>query len=224
LAKVQIANGSEAAQRATRRTLVRVLEETLRLAHPVIPFITEELWQSAAPLAGAKGDSLMLAAFPEYDAGRVDAAAVAEMDQLKALVNACRNLRGEMNIAPSVKVPLYVEGDAERTAVYAPYLQLLARLSEVQARATLPEGDAPVAIVGDWRLMLHIEVDPAAEKARLDKEVARLEGEITRAEAKLGNPGFVDKAPAAVVDQERKRLADFTATLDKVRSQRAKMG
>ncbi|MDD5364103.1 MAG: valine--tRNA ligase [Gallionellaceae bacterium] len=224
LAKVQIANGSEAAQRATRRTLVRVLEETLRLAHPVIPFITEELWQSAAPLAGAKGDSLMLAAFPEYDAGRVDEAAVAEMDQLKALVNACRNLRGEMNIAPSVKVPLYVEGDAERAVVYAPYMQLLARLSEVQAMVTLPEGDAPVAIVGDWRLMLHIEVDPAAEKARLDKEIARLEGEIGRAGAKLGNPGFVDKAPAAVVDQERKRLADFTATLDKVRSQRARMG
>ena len=223
LAKVQIANGSDAAQRATRRTLVRVLEETLRLAHPVIPFITEELWQTVAPLAGAKGQSIMLAAFPEVDTGQADAAAVAEMDRLKALVNACRNLRGEMNIAPSVKVPLYVEGDAERTAVYAPYMQLLARLSEVQARATLPEGDAPVAIVGDWRLMLHIEVDPAAEKARLDKEIARLEGEIRKAEAKLGNPGFVDKAPAAVVEQERKRLADFAATLDKVGSQRARL-
>ncbi|TCJ19536.1 valine--tRNA ligase [Parasulfuritortus cantonensis] len=223
LAKVQIGNGSEAAKRATRRTLVRVLEETLRLAHPVIPFITEELWQSVAPLAGARGDSLMLAAYPLPDAGRVDAAALAEMERLKALVNACRNLRGEMNLAPSVKVPLYVEGDAERVAVYAPYMQLLGRLAEVQAKTPLPEGEAPVAVVGDWRLMLHIEVDPAAERARLDKEIARLEGEIKKAEAKLGNPGFVDKAPAAVVEQERKRLADFSATLDKVRGQRAKL-
>jgi valyl-tRNA synthetase len=212
-----------AAQRATRRTLVRVLEETLRLAHPVIPFITEELWHSVAPLAGAKGASIMLAAFPEADAGRIDADAVAEMDTLKSLVNACRNLRGEMNLAPSVKAPLYVEGDAERTAVYAPYMQLLARLSEVQARATLPEGDAPVAIVGDWRLMLHIEIDPAAEKARLDKEIARLEGEIAKANAKLGNPGFVERAPAAVVEQEHKRLAEFSATLEKIQAQRARL-
>jgi valyl-tRNA synthetase len=223
LAKVQIGNGSQAAQRATRRTLVRVLEETLRLAHPVIPFITEELWQSVAPLAGVPGDSIMLAAFPEPDAGRMDTAAMAEMDRLKALVNACRNLRGEMNLAPSVKVPLYVEGDAERVAVYAPYMQLLARLAEVQAKSPLPDGDAPVAIVGDWRLMLHIEVDPVAERARLDKEIARLQGEITRASAKLGNPGFVDKAPAAVVEQERKRLADFAATLDKVTMQRNRL-
>ncbi|MFZ5483941.1 MAG: valine--tRNA ligase [Pseudomonadota bacterium] len=224
LAKTQIAEGGDSAQRATRRTLVRVLEETLRLAHPLIPFITEELWQSVAPLAGARGESLMLAAFPEADAGRVDAAAVAEMENLKALVNACRNLRGEMNLAPSVKVPLWVEGDAERTPVYAPYLRLLARLSEVQAKSPLPESEAPVAIVGDWRLMLHIEVDPAAERARLDKEIARLEGEIKKAEAKLGNAGFVDKAPAAVVEQERKRLADFMSTLDKVKSQRGKLG
>jgi valyl-tRNA synthetase len=224
LAKTQIANGSEASKRATRRTLVRVLEEVLRLAHPIIPFITEELWQSVAPLAGAKGGSIMLAPFPEADARKIDAGAAAEMERLKALINACRNLRGEMNIAPSNKVPLNIEGDAERVAVYAPYMQLLARLSEVSAKTPLPESDAPVAIVGDWRLMLHIEVDPEAEKARLDKEIGRLEGEIKKAEAKLGNASFVDKAPAAVVDQERKRMAEFGATLDKVRVQRAKLG
>jgi valyl-tRNA synthetase len=128
-----------------------------------------------------------------------------------------------MNVAPSVKVPLYAEGDAERVAVYAPYMQLLARLAEVQARSPLPESDAPVAIVGDWRLMLHIEVDPEAEKARLDKEIARLEGEIARAGAKLSNASFVDKAPAAVVEQERKRMADFAATVEKVKTQRAKL-
>ena len=224
LAKVQIANGSDAAKRATRRTLVRVLEEILRLAHPVIPFITEELWQAVAPLAGRQGASIMLAPFPVADAGRVDEAAIAEMARLKELTNACRNLRGEMNIGPAIKVPLYVEGDAERAAVYAPYMQLLARLSEVQAKSPLPESDAPVAIVADWRMMLHIEVDPAAEKARLDKEIARLEGEIAKANAKLGNPGFVDKAPAPVVEQERKRRADFMATLEKVRAQRLRLG
>jgi valyl-tRNA synthetase len=219
-----VRGSSEAAQRATRRTLVRVLESVLRLAHPVIPFITEELWQSVAPLAGRTGESIMLAAFPAADAAVVDAAAAAEMEQLKALTNACRNLRGEMNVSPAQKVPLYVEGDPERVAAYAPYMQLLARLSEVQAMATLPEGDAPVAIVGDWRLMLHIEVDRAAEVARLDKEIGRLAGEIAKAEAKLANPSFVDKAPAAVVEQEKKRLAEFGATLEKVRSQRARLG
>ena len=224
LAKVQIANGSEAAQRATRRTLVRVLESVLRLAHPVIPFITEELWQSVAPLAGRQGDSIMLAAYPVAEAALEDAAADAEMGQLKALVNACRNLRGEMNVSPAQKVPLYVEGDSERVAVYAPYLQLLGRLSEVRAMAALPEGDAPVSIVGDWRLMLHIEVDRDAEIARLDKEIARLSSEIAKANAKLSNASFVDKAPAAVVEQERQRLADFSATLEKVQLQRTRLG
>jgi valyl-tRNA synthetase len=166
----------------------------------------------------------MLAPFPEADANKVDAGAAAEMERLKSLINACRNLRGEMNIAPSNKVPLYIEGDAERVGVYAPYMQLLARLAQVEAKSPLPESDAPVAIVGDWRLMLHIEVDPEAEKARLDKEIARLEGEIRKAEGKLGNPSFVDKAPAAVVEQERKRLAEFAATLDKVRAQRTRLG
>jgi valyl-tRNA synthetase len=228
LAKVQIANGGDAAKRATRRTLVRVLDEVLRLAHPIIPFITEELWQQVAPLAGTAGSSIMLAAFPEADANKVDTGAAAEMERLKSLINACRNLRGEMNIAPSNKVPLYVEGQganaAERVEVYAPYMQLLARLAQVEAKSPLPESDAPVAIVGDWRLMLHIEVDPEAEKARLDKEIARLDGEIKKAEGKLGNASFVDKAPAAVVEQERKRLADFAATLDKVRAQRTRLG
>ncbi|MEW5771768.1 MAG: valine--tRNA ligase [Pseudomonadota bacterium] len=229
LAKVQINGGPEAGNdakaRATRRTLVRVLETLLRLAHPVIPYITEELWQAVAPLAGAKHtDSLMLAAYPRPDAGRVDAAAQAEMARLKDLIGATRNLRGEMGLSPAQKVPLYVEGDAERIGVYGHYMAALARLSEVQAVAMLPEGDAPVAVVGDWRVMLHVEVDREAEIARLDKEIVRLEGEIRKAEGKLGNASFVDKAPAAVVEQEKKRLADFSATLEKVRGQRARLG
>jgi valyl-tRNA synthetase len=224
LAKVQLSSGSEAACRATRRTLVRVLDTLLRLAHPIIPFITEELWQSVAPLAGQAGESIMLSTFPGVDSGDADPVAAAEMDQLKALVNACRNLRGEMNVAPSAKLPLFVEGDAVRTAIYAPYMQLLARLSDVRAVAAFPDGDAPVAIVGDWRLMLHIEVDPVAERARLDKEIARLEKEIAKADNKLATPSFVDKAPAAVVEQERRRRTEFGAVLEKVRDQRQRLG
>ena len=224
LAKVQINTGDEATQRATRRTLVRVLETLLRLAHPVIPYITEELWQAVAPLAGAKQtESLMLAAYPKVD-GLADTAAQAEMARLKDLIGATRNLRGEMGLSPAQKVPLYVEGEAERVGVYGPYMAALARLSEVQAFAKLPEGDAPVAVVGDWRVMLHVEVDRDAEIARLDKEIARLEGEIKKAQGKLGNASFVDKAPPAVVEQEQKRLADFTTTLEKVRAQRGRLG
>jgi len=224
LAKVQLASGSDAAKRATRRTLVRVLEELLRLAHPVIPFITEELWQKVAPLAGQTGVSIMLAPYPEPRPERADAAAAAEMETLKALTNACRNLRGEMGLSPAQKLPLIVQGDGERAAVYAPYMQLLARLSEVRAVDRLPESDAPAAVVGDWRLMLEVQVDRAAEIARLDKEIARLAGDLARAEARLANPSFVEKAPPAVVDQERLRLADCAATLDKLRAQRQRLG
>ena len=224
LAKVQLANGSEAARRATRRTLVRVLEELLRLAHPIMPFITEELWQKVAPLAGRAGVSVMLAPYPEPHPERLDTAADAEMQTLKALTNACRNLRGEMGVSPAQKLPLIVQGDAERASVYAPYMQLLARLSEVRTVDHLPESEAPVAVVGDWRLMLAVEVDRAAEIARLDKEIARLENDLARAQARLANPSFVEKAPPAVVNQERLRLADCAATLDKLRAQRQRLG
>jgi valyl-tRNA synthetase len=224
LAKVQIAQGGEVAA-STRHTLLAVLETVLRLAHPVIPFVTEELWQAVAPLAGAKqSESIMHAAFPKADPARQDVEAAAEMARLKELTNAVRNLRGEMNLSPAQKVPLYLEGNREQANAYAPYMQLLGRLSEVQVVEKLPEGDAPVAIVGDWRLLLHIEIDRDAEIARLDKEIARLTGEIAKATAKLGNASFVDRAPAAVVEQERKRLADFAATLEKVQAQRAKLG
>ncbi len=224
LAKVQLTEGSEAARRATRRTLVRVLEELLRLAHPIIPFITEELWQKVAPLAGRSGESVMLAPYPESDPARRDEAARREMDTFKTLTYACRNLRGEMGLPPGQRLPLLVEGDAERTLAYAPYLRLLGRLSEVQAVDRLPESDAPVAVVGDWRLMLRVEVDRDAERARLDKEISRLQGEIARAQAKLANPSFVEKAPASVVEQERQRLADFTAILEKIQAQRRRLG
>ena len=223
LAKVQLQSSDPAAQRGTRRTLVRVLEAVLRLAHPVIPFVTEELWQMVAPLAGKTGETVMLAPYPVTQPEKIDPAAEREMALLKALVDACRNLRGEMNISPQQRVPLYVAGEPKAIARIAPYARALARLAAVNAVAELPLADAPVAVAGGWRVMLHIEVDVAAERERLGREIARLEGEILKARGKLGNASFVERAPAKVVEQERERLAGFESALAKLRPQFAKL-
>ncbi len=231
-AKVQIAEaekaGNEAAARGTRSVLVRELEATLRLAHPVMPFISEELWQTVAPLAGKSGASISTQPFPKFGADRVNAEANAKMAVLKELVTSCRTLRSTMKISPAERVPLIIEhskpADAATLHEFAPYIAALAKLSEVRIVDTLPANDAPVQVVGDFRLMLEIKVDPAQERARLDKEIARLTGEVAKATAKLGNPAFADKAPAAVVATERERLTAFSATLEKIAAQRRNLG
>ena len=226
LAKVQMQNGNDAQQRATRRTLVRVLETMLRLAHPVIPFITEELWQLVAPLAGKSGESIMLQRYPRSEAAKIDAAAEGAIDTLKQLTNACRTLRSEMGLQPGQRVPLVAQGaqsEAEQLKFYAPYMAALARLTEVRIVDVLPQADAPVSIVGGYKLMLEVQIDKAAEKARLEKERARLSNEITKAQANLVNPKFVDKAPANVVAQARERLAKFEAALNDVMAQLDKL-
>ena len=228
VAKVQIQTGTEAQQRATRRTLLRVLETVLRLAHPITPFITEQLWQTVAPLSGRKlnpsGDSIMVQAYPEPNLKKLDERAEGWMDALKSLTDACRNLRGEMQLSPAQKVPLILEGDDHaRLSSFAPYLQALCKLSEVQIVAQLPASPAPVSVVGTTRLMLQVEIDVAAERERLGKEVARLENEIQKANAKLGNESFTARAPAAVVAQEKERLENFSATLQKVQQQLAQL-
>jgi valyl-tRNA synthetase len=232
LAKVQLQQGNEARQRGTRRTLLRVLEAALRLAHPIIPFVTEELWQKVSVLAGKRRadeeTSVMIQPYPQAEPAKVDAAADAEVELLKRVTDAVRNLRGEMNLSPAQKVPLVASGPAAKVATFAPYVAALARLSEVNHVAELTAGKdahaAPVAVVDDFKLMLAIEVDVAAERERLGKEIARLENEIRKAESKLGNASFVARAPAAVVAQERERLANFGATLAKVREQYARLG
>ncbi|OZA70069.1 valine--tRNA ligase [Acidovorax sp. 39-64-12] len=222
IAKVQIQNGNAAQQRATRRTLIRTLEAILRLAHPIIPFITEALWQTVAPVAGLKGESVSIARYPQAQPEKIDEGAIAHMGRVKALVDACRALRGEMNVSPSTRLPLFTVGDTEFMRGVAPVLQALAKLNEVkvfddEAAWAAAAQAAPVAMVGDARLCLHMEIDVAAEKARLSKEIARIDGEITKANAKLGNEAFVAKAPAAVIDQEKKRVADFGTTLTRLR-------
>ena len=232
IAKVQIQGGTPSVQRGTRRTLIRTLETILRLAHPLIPFITEELWQKVAPVAGRTGESVSIAAYPVSQPERIDAAAVAEMARLKQFVDACRNLRGEMNVSPSTRLPMYVLAPAPDAAFvqrWAPVLQALSKLSEVRVFAGEAEWvaaaqAAPVAVVGETRLCLHMEVDVAAEKARLTKEAARLEGEITKAQGKLSNESFVSRAPAQVIEQERKRVTDFTATVAKIHDQLKRLG
>ena len=223
LAKVQIQNGNDAEKRATRRTLLRVLETILRLAHPIMPFITEEIWQIVAPMTEKHGASIMPEAYPKAQADKIDETAEAWVVQLKQAVDACRSLRGEMNISPAARVPLVAAGDAEKLAGYAPYLKALAKLEEVTIVTELPEADAPVMLVDDFKLMLKIEIDVAAEKERLGKEIARLENEINKANGKLGNESFVARAPAAVVEQEKVRLAEFGASLGKLQSQLAKL-
>ena len=218
--KVQIAVGRPAQQRATRRTLARVLEAVLRLAHPVIPFVTEELWQKVAPLAGRSGPSIMLARYPEPQPEKLDGAAEAEVALLKELTNACRKLRADMNVAPGQKLPLLIQGSSVRLLPFVPYLTALARLSDVVIiEGTLPAAGAPVSVVGEHRLMLKIEVDMPAERERLHKERLRLEGEIAKCEAKLANASFVERAPPLIVAQEKERLARFKATLEKINEQ-----
>ena len=224
IAKVQINTGDASQQRATRRTLIRTLETILRLVHPITPFISEELWQKVAPVAGRAGPSVSIAAYPVSQPERIDEPAEAHVAKLKTLVDACRNLRGEMSVSPATKLPLYVLGDSEFMKTAGPVLQALAKLNEVkvfdnEAEWTKASAAAPVAVVGEARLCLFMEVDVAAEKIRLSKEVARLEGEIGKSHGKLSNEAFVAKAPPAVIDQERKRVADFEAALSKMKTQ-----
>ncbi len=231
IAKVQLAGGTPAQQRAARRTLLRVLETVMRLLHPIAPFVTAELWEQVAPLAGRKvagsAAGIVTARYPQAELSRVDADADAWMAKLKAVAGACRQLRSEMNLSPAERVPLLASGDAEFIASATPTLKALARLSEVRTMADGAFDEAtrstPVAVQGEARLALLVAIDVEAERSRLAKEMVRIEGEIGKAAAKLDNPSFVARAPAAVVGQEKQRLEDFRRTLDRLRDQASRL-
>ncbi|HEY3636068.1 MAG TPA: valine--tRNA ligase [Caldimonas sp.] len=232
IAKVQLQAAAESEQRATRRTLLRVLETVLRLLHPITPFITAELWERVALVAGRKtvdaAHGIVVATYPKAQLERVDPAADAWVQKLKAIVGSTRNLRSEMNLSPGERVPLVAIGDGDFVRAATPLLKSLARLSEVtliDADAAFGQAstDAPVAIVGATRLALQVKIDRATEIARITKEIERLEGEAAKANAKLANERFVARAPAEVVDQEKRRVADFTATSNRLRDQRARL-
>jgi len=221
----------DAAKRGTRRTLIRVLENLLRLTHPIMPFITEEIWQRAAPLAGVSGETIMLQPFPRARTRLIDEVAEREMEWVMQFILGIRKIKGEMNIAPSRPVPVLLANasteDRRLTNEHRPFLDFLARTESIEI---LPPGeDGPesaIALVGEMRLLIPLAglIDRDAELARLDKEIARLEGELTRTQAKLANPRFVDKAPAAVVQKERDRLAEAQQALDNLQAQVEKIG
>ncbi|MGN0918081.1 MAG: valine--tRNA ligase [Oxalobacter sp.] len=224
MAKVQIQEGNEAQQRATRYTLLNVLEKILRLAHPIIPYITEELWQIVAPMAGVSGKTIMLQSYPEADPTLIDGEADQWMAQCKALIDSTRNLRGEMQLSPAKRVPLFIEApEAGNIPSFIPHLKALGKLENVNIMPVLPQSPAPVSVVGTLKLMLKVEIDVAAETARLNKEKNRIENEIQKINGKLANEKFVSKAPEKVVAQERSRLQDYSATLEKLNDQLAKL-
>jgi len=231
LAKVDLARGDDAAQRGTRRTLVRVLETMLRLAQPVIPFITEELWQTIAPLAGKRGESISVQAYPHADPEKRDEAAASEIALLKEVVSNAREMRVEARVQPGERVGLAIAttaSTAERVRALNEYLSALARLSQVNIRAgtSAPGFDgAPSRILAayDTHIQLEIKVDPAAERERLLNERAQVDREREKTKAKLANERFVTRAPAHVVAQERERLASSEATLAKLDAQIARV-
>ncbi|MFL6628996.1 MAG: valine--tRNA ligase [Vitreoscilla sp.] len=236
IAKAQLAEakaaGDEASARGTRRTLIRTLETVLRLMHPVTPFVTAELWETVAPVAGrapAPGQTIATAAYPQAQLERVDEAAVAWVDRLKSVVGACRNLRSEMNLSPAERPPLLAFGDAAFIGAAAPLLKALVKVSDVKVfddEAAFAQATKilPVAVADGGRFALHVEIDLGAERDRLAKEITRLQGEIEKANKQLGNENFVSRAKPEVVEQMRTRLAGFVETVARMKAQLEQLG
>ena len=217
-------------QRGTRRTLVRVLEAILRLAHPFMPFITEEIWQRIKGLAGTSGETIMLQPWPEAESAKVDAGAEADIEWVKTLMLGVRQIRGEMNISMAKRIDVILANasadDLRRLSDFEPLLAKLAKLESIRvldAGAVAPL--AATALVGDLQVLVPMAglIDKDAELARLDKEIQRLDGEVKRVGGKLSNASFVDKAPAEVIDKERAKLAEAEQALAKLAEQRGRI-
>ena len=223
-------DSDDATKRGSRRTLVRVLEAILRLAHPIMPFITESLWQRVAPLAGKQGDTIMHQPFPVADLSRVDAEAVADIDWVKDVVNAIRRIRSEMDIAPAKPLPVLLQNgsasDATRLEQHRTLLDSLARLESIQWLEGADE--APVSatgLVGDMRVLIPLAglIDRDAELARLDKALAKLDKDVEVVSRKLGNEGFISRAPADVIEKEKQKLADAETARDTLSAERKRI-
>lgn len=230
LAKISLQSDDESLQRGTRKTLLTVLESILRLAHPIMPFITEEIWQRVAPLAGITGDTIMLQAYPVYDETQIDNAAIAETQWLMQFILGVRRIRGEMNIAPSKLLPVLLQdgskSDQQCLTNNQSYLQKLARLESItwlNPDDVTPE--SAIALVGDMKILIPMAglIDKDAELVRLDKEIQRISKELPRIEGKLNNPSFVDKAPPEVIDKEKAKLADLQSMLNNLEQQQRKI-
>ncbi|HGF7231548.1 valine--tRNA ligase [Vibrio cholerae] len=229
LTKPVLWKGTEAQQRATRRTLITVLEKTLRLAHPVIPYITETIWQSVKPLVdGVEGNTIMLQALPQYDAANFNQEALDDIEWVKAFITSIRNLRAEYDINPGKPLEVMLKAANEQDAArIEANKQVLVSLAKLESIRVLADGEATpacaTALVGKSELMIPMAglIDKDAELDRLAKEIAKTQGEIARIEGKLGNEGFVAKAPEAVITKEREKLAGYQEALVKLEQQKA---
>ena len=222
-AKVQIQQGNESQKRATRRTLLSTLESILRLAHPVMPFITEEIWQIIIPLIRKDFESITLEKFPTSREEKIDDHSIEWVSTLKKLIDNVRSLRGEMNISPANKIPLALSGNKKELEEYLPYLISLAKLSDAKITADLPKKEAPVAIINEYKVMLNIEVDKEAEAIRLKKEIEKIDIDLNKAGIKLSNENFVSKAPKEIIKQEKERLSKFSEHKDRLVQQLKKL-
>ena len=230
LAKVSLQSDNEALQRGTRKTLLEVLEKILRIAHPLIPFITEEIWQRVAPLAGAVGDTIMLQAYPECDQEKINPAAVEEIQWVMDFILGIRRIRGEMNIAPGKPLSVLLKNGSDKDRPFLEnsqqYLMKLGRLESIDwLEQNAEEPESAIALVGELRILIPMAglIDKNAELARLDKEIQKLQKELPRIEGKLNNPKFIDKAPQEVIDKEKEKLNRLMSNLKNLKQQREKI-
>ncbi len=226
LSKISLQTGTPEQQRGTRQTLIGVLEAFLRLAHPIIPFITEEIWQKAAAIAGIDGQTIMRQSYPQKDASAIDEAAEREVSWLQAFILGVRRIRGEMNIPPGKRLPVLLQGggphDPGRVETWRAWLERFGRIESIQwldAGATAPE--SAISLVDDLKILIPLAglIDKEAELQRLSKEIERIKKELPRIENKLGNPKFIERAPAQVVAREKEKLKELTATLSRLEEQ-----
>ncbi len=230
LAKISLQSDDAALQRGTRKTLLTVLESILRLAHPIMPFITEEIWQRVAPLAGINAESIMLQPYPVADEARVNNNAVAEINWVMSFILGVRRIRGEMNIAPGKPLPVLLQNGSVTDQDYltnsSAYLKRLGRLESItwlNSDEVTPE--SAIALVGELKILIPMAglIDKEAELARLDKEIQKIKNDLPRIEGKLSNPTFIDKAPPEVIDKEKAKLADLLSNLNNLEQQQTKI-